>query len=97
MTYSDEEIRRRLRLGEDSRWEFKQIDFSGDLPVAPHRDSLADELAAFANGHGGVMLCGVSCEGCGEEIINEREIVRAGRTLCRSCAGAGYYSVIRER
>ena len=63
MTYSDEEIRRRLRLGEDSRWEFKRIDFSGDLPVAPHRDSLADELAAFANGHGGVMLCGVSDDG----------------------------------
>ena len=39
----------------------------------------------------------VSCEGCGEEIINEREIMHAGRTLCRSCAGAGYYSVIREK
>ena len=63
MTYSDEEIRRRLRLGEDSRWEFKRIDFRGDRPVGPDRDSLADELAAFANGHGGVMLCGVSDDG----------------------------------
>jgi formylmethanofuran dehydrogenase subunit E len=34
----------------------------------------------------------VSCEVCGEEIINEREIVDAGRTLCRACAGTPYYS-----
>lgn len=33
----------------------------------------------------------VNCDGCGEEIINEREIGQAGRVLCRSCAGDGYY------
>lgn len=31
------------------------------------------------------------CARCGEEIINEREIVRDGQTLCRACAGAAYY------
>jgi formylmethanofuran dehydrogenase subunit E len=31
------------------------------------------------------------CDRCGEEIINERELVLAGVTLCRSCAGQGYY------
>jgi formylmethanofuran dehydrogenase subunit E len=31
------------------------------------------------------------CEACGEEIINEREVIRAGRVLCRACAGEGYY------
>lgn len=31
------------------------------------------------------------CDGCGEEIINEREVLQAGRTLCLSCAGEGYY------
>jgi formylmethanofuran dehydrogenase subunit E len=31
------------------------------------------------------------CDRCGEEILNEREIVRGGVTLCRSCAGDGYY------
>ena len=35
----------------------------------------------------------VSCEVCGEEIINEREVVDGGVALCRSCAGGGYYSV----
>ncbi len=32
-----------------------------------------------------------TCELCGEDIINERELTRNGETLCRSCAGEGYY------
>lgn len=31
------------------------------------------------------------CEVCGEEIMNEREIIQAGATLCRACAGESYY------
>lgn len=31
------------------------------------------------------------CEQCGEEIINEREVVVDGRNLCRVCAFGGYY------
>jgi formylmethanofuran dehydrogenase subunit E len=38
----------------------------------------------------------VNCEVCGEEIINEREVVRDGLTLCRSCAGQGYYQPLLE-
>ena len=33
----------------------------------------------------------VNCEHCGEEILNEREIINNERLLCRSCAGAAYY------
>ena len=33
----------------------------------------------------------VNCSGCGEEIINERGVQRDGLTLCRPCAGDGYY------
>lgn len=33
----------------------------------------------------------VNCDQCGEEIMNEREIQRAGQTLCRACAQDGYY------
>lgn len=33
----------------------------------------------------------VNCDLCGEEIINEREVMREGMTLCRACAGAAYY------
>ena len=33
------------------------------------------------------------CERCGEEIINEREVVVEGKVLCRTCAHGGYYRV----
>lgn len=32
-----------------------------------------------------------TCQVCGEEIINEREIVRDRITLCKHCAGQSYY------
>lgn len=32
-----------------------------------------------------------SCEICGEEIINQREVIREGTILCKSCAGASYF------
>ena len=60
MTYSEQEILRRLRLGEDSGWAFKQVEFSGDRPTSPRRDDWANEIAAFANANGGALLCGVS-------------------------------------
>ncbi len=63
MTFSDEDISRRLRLGEDSDWEFKQVEFAGDRPQSPQRADLADEIAAFANADGGALLCGVTDEG----------------------------------
>ncbi len=33
----------------------------------------------------------INCDVCGEEIMNEREIHRAGNTLCHACAYCGYY------
>ncbi len=33
----------------------------------------------------------VTCEACGEEIINEREVQQEGVTLCRACAEPAYY------
>lgn len=40
----------------------------------------------------------VPCDGCGEEIINAREIYRDGLCLCRACAGPVYYrpAVVEE-
>ena len=63
MAYSDEDIRRHLRLGEDSAWEFKQVEFAGDQPRSPRRDDWANEIAAFANASGGALLCGVTDAG----------------------------------
>ena len=52
---------------------------------------LAKPVAAIVSRAGARVNCG----GCGEEIINEREVVGDGVSLCRSCAGGGYYSVSR--
>lgn len=34
----------------------------------------------------------VNCEACGEEIINEREVLLDGHVFCTACASGGYYS-----
>jgi formylmethanofuran dehydrogenase subunit E len=39
----------------------------------------------------GVHRARVHCAGCGEEVINGRERIAAGRRLCRACAGDSYY------
>ena len=49
----------KIRLGEDSFLELKEVRFSGDRVNGPNRESLADELAAFANSRGGVCVLGV--------------------------------------
>jgi formylmethanofuran dehydrogenase subunit E len=36
------------------------------------------------------------CQACGEEIINERELIHEGTVLCRPCAGERYYRVDTE-
>lgn len=33
----------------------------------------------------------VACEICGEEIINQREVIHEGTILCKSCAGESYF------
>ncbi len=38
----------------------------------------------------------VNCEMCGEEILNEREILHEGTVLCKACAGLAYYSLVSE-
>lgn len=63
MNFSNEEIKRQMRLGEDNYWEFKEIVFAENVPKSPRRAELAAELAAFANTDGGVILCGVTDSG----------------------------------
>lgn len=48
-----------IRLGEDSSIEFKSVHFDGRRIQSPHKDSMAHEIAAFANGQGGRMVLGV--------------------------------------
>ena len=84
MAYNNEEILRRLRLGEDSAWEFKQVEFNGDRPSSPRRDDWADEIAAFANASGGTLLCGVSDAG---EVqgMSRQQITNLDALLVETC------------
>ena len=56
------EFLRKIQLGEDSFLEFKEVFLAGGRIKGPGRDQLADELAAFANSSGGVVVLGVSDE-----------------------------------
>ena len=51
MFHSQTELIEKIILGEDSTMEFKR--------EMPHRNSLADEIAAFANDQGGMILIGI--------------------------------------
>ena len=38
----------------------------------------------------------VTCEICKEEIINQREVIHEGTTLCKSCAGESYFCFVEQ-
>ena len=54
------ELLYQVRLGEDSAYEFKSLTVKGNKVDQPGRDSVADELAAFANAGGGIIVFGVA-------------------------------------
>lgn len=59
MFESKEELLDKIRLGEDSFLELKSVRFRGGRVEDPNRQSLADEIAAFANSQGGTLVLGV--------------------------------------
>ena len=56
-SYGD--LARRVRLGEDSALELKQVSMAGSRVTTPRRADVANELGAFANGRGGELVLGV--------------------------------------
>ena len=70
------ELTEKIYLGEDSTIEFKR--------ELPHRESLAEEIAAFANTSGGVILIGVDDDG---EIVgmNRQDLDRTEKTVVEVC------------
>jgi len=59
-TKHTEELLKQISLGEDSVLELKNIEYGNDAVSSPHRGSMADEMAAMANSHGGVIVLGVN-------------------------------------
>ena len=60
MPWSTERLLAQIRLGEHGSLGLKEVVFSGKRMTDPHGPSLADELAALANSHGGSLLLGVN-------------------------------------
>jgi len=58
MDFQDD-LARRIRLGEDSGLELKRVLLAGANVTDPRRNDFADELAALANGRGGTVVLGV--------------------------------------
>ncbi|MBD3309159.1 transcriptional regulator [candidate division KSB3 bacterium] len=54
-----EELLDKVSLGEDTSLELKSVRFKGHRVAEPRRDDLADEIAAIANTHDGVLVLGV--------------------------------------
>lgn len=67
-----EDIQQRLKLGENNKWEFKQVEFSGRHPISPSRGDLAAEIIAFANTDGGRLLMGVTDDGTLQDMTREQ-------------------------
>lgn len=63
LPFPDDVVERHIRLGEDSSWEFKEVASSASRVTSRERDTWADEIGAFANSEGGVLLLGVTDEG----------------------------------
>jgi predicted HTH transcriptional regulator len=59
MLENTSDLLKQIALGEDSILELKHISFKKDKISGPHRNGMADELAAMANTHAGVILLGV--------------------------------------
>ena len=53
------DLLKQIALGEDSVLELKALEFRGDRVVGPHKDGMADELAAMANTATGIVVLGV--------------------------------------
>ena len=51
---------KQISLGEDSNLELKDIEYKKNKVSGPHRNSMADEMAAMANAYGGIIVLGVN-------------------------------------
>ena len=60
MIWTSDQLLERLKIGEDSFVEFKEVVVRGSDVKAPLRKNIADELSAFGNSRGGTLILGVS-------------------------------------
>lgn len=75
-----------------NRWEGQLVGYQR-MPAAELFDVrevvLRTPIERIISRPGRKALCAL----CGEEIMNEREVVREGLVVCRACAGESYYDL----
>ena len=94
------ELLEKIRLGESSFLELKEVRFAGGKMAAPHPNSLADGLAAFANSHGGVFILGVSGKTrkiIGIPLEHLDTVVRRVRDICMDAIEPALEHVVVDR
>ncbi len=74
------ELLEKIRLGEDNFLELKEVRFAGGKIRGPEQNDLADELAAFANSRGGVLLLGVPL--CTSGVSNRASAFCSSKRTC---------------
>ncbi|TAN40377.1 MAG: formylmethanofuran dehydrogenase [Nitrospirae bacterium] len=62
------------------------------MPDAELFDLMAVTVSIPPEDMPGRPLDRVTCDACGEQVQDMREVSKDGRTLCRPCAGPGYYT-----
>ncbi|QLQ30747.1 MAG: hypothetical protein HZT40_03035 [Candidatus Thiothrix singaporensis] len=55
MPDSTDNLLKQITLGEDSTLELKRVEFKGGQVSAPHRNGMADEMAAMANSNTSIL------------------------------------------
>ncbi len=106
-TFVDTTTNRAIRIIPAPQSRRRACDYAPDAPdrwhaqLAAYQVMPAEELLLARDVRLGVSMAAilsrhghrVVCECCGEDIINERELMKAGHILCRVCAGDGYYRI----
>lgn len=104
-TFADREGERAIRISPHPQARMRAMQYAPDAPdhwhaqlaayqIMPGRElmvaqavRLTVDMAALISRPGLRVIC--AC--CAEEIMNEREVLRGGETLCRACAGQDRY------
>jgi formylmethanofuran dehydrogenase subunit E len=73
-----------------------QIEAYKIMPDADLFDVMEVKITVKPEDMPGRPLSRVPCDTCGEYVQDAREVYRGGRTLCKSCAGTGYYEALRH-
>ena len=76
----------------NQRWQAQLLGYQrmpAEMMFSVQEVCLTSSLAAILSKPGRRVVC----QTCGEEIMNEREVIVGRKKYCRACAGSAYYKV----